>query len=87
MEVYVLRQTKDAVAGCRAEALAGDRMPVPTRISSTARASPPFPVGLERALFGMGCFWGAEKKFWQLPGVYIDGGRVCRRLHAEPDLS
>ena len=30
----------------------------------------PFPDGLERAVFGMGGFWGAEKKFWQLPGVY-----------------
>src|SRR5438552_12672575 len=32
--------------------------------------APPFPDGMELALFGMGCFWGAEKKFWQLPGVY-----------------
>jgi peptide-methionine (S)-S-oxide reductase len=30
----------------------------------------PFPDGLQQAVFGMGCFWGAEKKFWQLPGVY-----------------
>jgi peptide-methionine (S)-S-oxide reductase len=31
---------------------------------------PPFPAGLEQAIFGMGCFWGAERKFWQAPGVY-----------------
>jgi methionine-S-sulfoxide reductase len=30
----------------------------------------PFPENLERAMFGLGCFWGAERKFWQLPGVY-----------------
>ena len=34
------------------------------------RLSPPFPDGLETALFGMGCFWGAERKFWEAPGVY-----------------
>lgn len=31
---------------------------------------PPYPTGLEMAMFGMGCFWGAERKFWQLPGVF-----------------
>jgi peptide-methionine (S)-S-oxide reductase len=31
---------------------------------------PPFPEGMQRALFGMGCFWGAEKKFWQKSGVF-----------------
>jgi peptide-methionine (S)-S-oxide reductase len=31
---------------------------------------PPFPQGLQQAMFGMGCFWGAEKKFWRLNGVY-----------------
>ncbi len=32
--------------------------------------TPPFPEGLERAVFGMGCFWGAERKFWEADGVY-----------------
>jgi peptide-methionine (S)-S-oxide reductase len=33
--------------------------------------APPYPQGLELALFGFGCFWGAEKCFWQLPGVHV----------------
>jgi peptide-methionine (S)-S-oxide reductase len=32
---------------------------------------PPYPEGTEKVLFGMGCFWGAERRFWQLPGVYV----------------
>ena len=32
--------------------------------------TPPFPEGMQRAVFGMGCFWGAERKFWQAPGVW-----------------
>jgi peptide-methionine (S)-S-oxide reductase len=57
----------------KAEALPGraDRMPVPdAHFVNQHRLAPPFPEGLERALFGMGCFWGAEKKFWSVPGVY-----------------
>jgi peptide-methionine (S)-S-oxide reductase len=46
-------------------------LPVPaTHFVSGAKLKPPFPAGLETAVFGLGCFWGAERKFWELPGVY-----------------
>jgi peptide-methionine (S)-S-oxide reductase len=46
-------------------------MPVPeTHFVNGHRIQAPYPEGLERALFAMGCFWGGEKTFWQLPGVY-----------------
>ncbi|HZP47592.1 MAG TPA: peptide-methionine (S)-S-oxide reductase MsrA [Vicinamibacterales bacterium] len=46
-------------------------MPVPEQhFVNHHRIVPPFPDGLERAVFAMGCFWGAERKFWQTSGVY-----------------
>jgi peptide-methionine (S)-S-oxide reductase len=46
-------------------------MPVPDRHDVNGhRLTPPFPEGLEQAVFAMGCFWGAERKFWEAPGVY-----------------
>jgi peptide-methionine (S)-S-oxide reductase len=65
------RHKKDLIDA--ADALPGrDRpMPVPERhdVLGTPIA-PPFPEGLETAVFGLGCFWGAERIFWQAPGVY-----------------
>ncbi len=55
------------------EALPGraGRMPVPeAHFVNGHPLMPPFPAGLETAIFGLGCFWGAERAFWRLPGVY-----------------
>jgi len=48
-----------------------EKLPVPEKhFVNGNRIVPPFPAGLELAQFGMGCFWGAERLFWQTPGVY-----------------
>ncbi|MEO6213485.1 MAG: peptide-methionine (S)-S-oxide reductase MsrA [Vicinamibacterales bacterium] len=55
------------------ETLSGraERMAVPeAHHVNGARLQPPFPAGAETAMFGLGCFWGAERKFWNLKGVY-----------------
>ncbi|MBA2304592.1 MAG: peptide-methionine (S)-S-oxide reductase MsrA [Acidobacteria bacterium] len=57
----------------KSDALPGraERMNVPaTHHVNGARLEEPFPDGLQTAMFGLGCFWGAEKKFWQQKGVY-----------------
>ncbi len=56
-----------------AEALPGraEKMPISGRHHVLGTPlTPPFPAGTERAMFGMGCFWGAEKAFWALAGVH-----------------
>src|SRR4026209_254456 len=58
--------TKEAALPGRSEA-----MPVPDKhFVNGAPLVGPFPAGLEQAVFGLGCFWGAERKFWQTPGVF-----------------
>jgi len=56
-----------------ADAPAGRAEPIPApdrHFVSRHPLKPPFPDGLEQAVFGLGCFWGAERKFWQTKGVY-----------------
>src|SRR3978361_1252417 len=56
------------------EALPGPPGPIPpahTHLGNARRLQPPYPQGMEQAVFGLGCFWGAERKFWQLgEGIY-----------------
>ncbi len=59
----------------KAEALPGRATPIPTATHHFVNGNPlkgPYPAGAEIAVFGMGCFWGAERKFWELgDGVYV----------------
>jgi peptide-methionine (S)-S-oxide reductase len=57
---------REEAPGGRSTAL---QVPV-THFVNGHRTTAPFPAGLKDAYFGMGCFWGAERLFWQLPGVY-----------------
>ncbi|SRR5579883_994485 len=55
------------------QALPGRAQPMPVPAQHYVNGhplKPPFPQGMETAVFGMGCFWGAERKFWQLNGVF-----------------
>lgn len=57
-----------------AEALPGRPAPIPTADLHVVNGHPlkgPYPEGLETAIFALGCYWGAERKFWQAPGVWV----------------
>ena len=71
-----------------AEALPGRRDPILTAATHFATGhglKPPFPPGIETALFGMGCFWGAERKFWELgDGIHVTAAGYAGGLTQNP---
>jgi len=69
------------------EALPGrsEAMPVPEKHYTLGTPlKGPYPAGLQQAVFGLGCFWGAEKKFWQTPGVYTTAVGYAAGLTPNP---
>jgi peptide-methionine (S)-S-oxide reductase len=74
-----LPSTEEALPGRTRE------MPVPSQHFVNGNPlKPPFPAGMETALFGLGCFWGAERKFWQLNGVYTTAVGYAAGLTPNP---
>ena len=69
------------------QALPGRSAPIPTAAAhfvSGHALKPPFPAGLEEAVFGLGCFWGAERKFWQTDGVWVTAAGYAGGLTPNP---
>ena len=70
----MLFSRKAAALPSKSEALAGRPEPIPTASTHFVNGAPlkgPFPASFQQAMFGLGCFWGAERKFWKLPGVAV----------------
>jgi peptide-methionine (S)-S-oxide reductase len=70
--LFMSRKTTEMVR--EADALPGRPTPLPTAETHFANGLPlksPMPEGMVEAMFGMGCFWGVERKFWQVPGVWL----------------
>ena len=69
-----LFQRKKAEMVARSAAVPGRQTAIPTAQTHFVNGNPllgPVPDGMEEAMFGMGCFWGVERMFWQLDGVYV----------------
>jgi peptide-methionine (S)-S-oxide reductase len=69
------------------QALPGRPRPIPTSAAhhvSGRSIHPPYPAGLEEAVFGLGCFWGAERKFWQTDGVWVTAAGYAGGVTSNP---
>ena len=73
MSIFDILSRKLAIPSAE-EALPGRPEPIPTAETHFVNGRPlkgPYPENLETAMFGLGCFWGAERVFWELPGVHV----------------
>lgn len=71
----------------RDEALPGRDEAIPTAETHFVNGRPlkePYPDGLQKAVFGMGCFWGVERIFWRLPGVWVTAAGYAGGLTPNP---
>ncbi|HVV39480.1 MAG TPA: peptide-methionine (S)-S-oxide reductase MsrA [Nitrobacter sp.] len=84
----MLFMRKAATMPTAEQALPGRALPIPTatrHFVNGHRIQPPYPDGLELAVFGLGCFWGAERKFWELgDGVYSTAAGYAGGLTPNP---
>jgi peptide-methionine (S)-S-oxide reductase len=84
--MFMFKKSLDMPA--KHEALPGRPTPIPTAKTHFINGNPlkgPYPPGLETAIFGMGCFWGAERKFWELgDGIYVTAAGYAAGLTPNP---
>ena len=86
MALFSLKKKKSEMPTA-AEALPGRAVEMRVPAKHTVLGNPlkgPFPAGLETAIFGLGCFWGAERKFWQQKGVYTTAAGYAAGLTPNP---
>jgi len=78
---------KKAVMPGAGDALPGRPDPIPTAETHAVNGRPlkgPYPAGLQTALFGFGCFWGAERKIWEIPGVWVTAAGYAGGMTPNP---
>jgi peptide-methionine (S)-S-oxide reductase len=86
LAMWPFQATKQTLVTADA-ALPGRDAPIPTADKHFINGHPikgPFPAGLETAMFGLGCFWGAERLFWEIPGVYTTAVGYAAGLTKNP---
>ncbi len=85
--MFLFKKKSEMVAAD--DALPGRADPIPTARTHhvSGRSLSEVPDGMEEAIFGMGCFWGVERMFWKLPGVWITQAGYAGGYTPNPDLS